>query len=128
MDRQTFVFFLNFREFCPQIKRFSKVNSFAGKFYSLSASTQQCLIAQKLERELFGVEVVIRAAPRAVGYVKLPEMFKDGRYKYMHEIWYKKQSDVMRYLLRICCWQYLHLTEIHRVPRPTRPEKVQRLG
>lgn len=46
----------------------------------------------------------------------------------MQEIWRKKQSDVMRYLLRIRCWQYRQLTAIHRVPRPTRPEKARRLG
>ncbi|MFH4980297.1 hypothetical protein AB6A40_007006 [Gnathostoma spinigerum] len=51
-----------------------------------------------------------------------------GAYKYMQEIWRKKQSDVMRYLLRIRCWQYRQLSTIHRVSRPTRPEKARRLG
>ena len=46
----------------------------------------------------------------------------------MQEIWRKKQSDVMRYLLRIRCWQYRQLNAIHRVSRPTRPEKARRLG
>ena len=40
-----------------------------------------------------------------------------GAYKYMSEIYRKKQSDVLRYLLRIRCWQYRQLTKVHRVPR-----------
>merc|ERR1712181_6925 len=40
----------------------------------------------------------------------------------------KKQSDVMRYLLRIRCWQYRQLTKVHRAPRPSRPDKARRLG
>merc|ERR1712048_991122 len=46
---------------------------------------------------------------------------KMGAYKYMSEIYRKKQSDVLRYLLRIRCWQYRQLTKVHRVPRQTRP-------
>jgi reverse gyrase len=53
---------------------------------------------------------------------------KMGAYKYMQEIWRKKQSDVMRYLQRIRTWQYRQLGRIHRCPRPTRPEKARRLG
>uniref|UniRef100_A0A914RPH0 Ribosomal protein L15 n=1 Tax=Parascaris equorum TaxID=6256 RepID=A0A914RPH0_PAREQ len=34
----------------------------------------------------------------------------------------------MRYLLRIRCWQYRQLSAVHRVSRPTRPEKARRLG
>merc|ERR1739847_207126 len=41
---------------------------------------------------------------------------KMGAYKYMSEIYRKKQSDVLRYLLRIRCWQYRQLTKVHRVP------------
>lgn len=51
-----------------------------------------------------------------------------GAYRYMQELWRKKQSDVMRYILRIRCWHYRQLTAIHRCPRPTRPEKARRLG
>uniref|UniRef100_A0A7E4UUY6 Ribosomal protein L15 n=1 Tax=Panagrellus redivivus TaxID=6233 RepID=A0A7E4UUY6_PANRE len=51
-----------------------------------------------------------------------------GAYKYMQEIWRKKQSDVMRYLQRVRTWQYRQLAAIHRAPRPTRPEKAHRLG
>lgn len=51
-----------------------------------------------------------------------------GAYKYMQEIWRKKQSDVMRYLQRIRTWHYRQLNRIHRCPRPTRPEKARRLG
>merc|ERR1712187_460429 len=51
-----------------------------------------------------------------------------GAYKYMNEIWRKKQSETMRYLQRIRVWQYRNLNAIHRASRPTRPEKARRLG
>ena len=51
-----------------------------------------------------------------------------GAYKYMTELYRKKQSDVMRYLLRIRCWQYRQLAKVHRVPRSARPDKARRLG
>jgi len=51
-----------------------------------------------------------------------------GAYKYMQEIWRKKQSDVMRFLLRVRTWQYRQLSSVHRVPHPTRPEKARRMG
>nr|ACD65166.1 putative 60S ribosomal protein RPL15 [Phoronis muelleri] len=51
-----------------------------------------------------------------------------GAYKYIQELWRKKQSDVMRFLLRVRCWQYRQLSSIHRAPRPTRPDKARRLG
>jgi large subunit ribosomal protein L15e len=51
-----------------------------------------------------------------------------GAYRYMQELYRKKQSDVMRYLLRIRVWQYRQLTKMHRAPRPTRPDKARRLG
>ena len=40
----------------------------------------------------------------------------------------KKQSDIMRFLLRVRTWQYRQLSGIHRAPRPTRPDKARRLG
>lgn len=46
----------------------------------------------------------------------------------MQELWRKKQSDVMRFLLRVRCWQYRQLSNLHRAPRPTRPDKARRLG
>jgi len=51
-----------------------------------------------------------------------------GAYKYMTELYRKKQSDVLRYLLRIRCWQYRQLAKVHRVQRSTRPDKARRLG
>ena len=53
---------------------------------------------------------------------------KMGAYKYIQELYRKKQSDVMRFLLRIRVWQYRQLASIHRAPRPTRPDKARRLG
>ncbi|XP_033229614.1 60S ribosomal protein L15-like [Belonocnema kinseyi] len=51
-----------------------------------------------------------------------------GAYKYMQELYRKKQSDVLRFLLRIRCWQYRQMTKMHRAPRPSRPDKARRLG
>eukprot|EP01126_Amoeba_proteus_P043691 TRINITY_DN480_c0_g1_i4.p1 TRINITY_DN480_c0_g1~~TRINITY_DN480_c0_g1_i4.p1 ORF type:complete len:204 (-),score=26.43 TRINITY_DN480_c0_g1_i4:23-634(-) len=51
-----------------------------------------------------------------------------GAYKYLAELWKKKQSDSMRFLLRVRCWEYRQLHAIHRVSRPTRPDKARRLG
>ena len=48
-----------------------------------------------------------------------------GAYKYVEELYRKKQSDLMKFVQRIRCWQYRQLTAIHRAPRPTRPDKVQ---
>merc|ERR1711977_21100 len=60
--------------------------------------------------------------------LKVLQNLKMGAYKYMTELYRKKQSDVMRYLLRIRCWQYRQLAKVHRVPRSTRPDKARRLG
>ena len=49
-------------------------------------------------------------------------------YKYVEELWKKKQSDVMRFLQRIRVWEYRQLPSICRVTRPTRPDKARRLG
>ena len=49
-------------------------------------------------------------------------------YKYVSELWKKKQSDVLRFLLRVRCWEYRQLPSLCRVPRPSRPDKARRLG
>ena len=51
-----------------------------------------------------------------------------GAYKYLEELWKKKQSDVLRFLLRVRAWEYRQLPAIHRAPRPSRPDKARRLG
>ncbi|KAL5731383.1 Ethylene-insensitive protein 2 [Ranunculus cassubicifolius] len=51
-----------------------------------------------------------------------------GAYNYLTEIWRKKQSDVMRFLQRVRCWEYRQLPSIVRVTRLTRPDKARRLG
>lgn len=48
--------------------------------------------------------------------------------RYIEELWKKKQSDVLRFLLRIRTWEYRHLPSVHRCSRPTRPDKARRLG
>ncbi|RWV98206.1 hypothetical protein GW17_00038964 [Ensete ventricosum] len=50
------------------------------------------------------------------------------RFSYVSELWRKKQSDVMRFLQRVRCWEYRQLPSIVRVTRPTRPDKARRLG
>ena len=51
-----------------------------------------------------------------------------GALKYVEEIQKKKQSDVLRFLLRVRCWEYRSLNVIHRASRPSRPDKARRLG
>jgi len=51
-----------------------------------------------------------------------------GAYKYVSELYKKKQSDVLRFLLRVRCWEYRQLNVIHRASRPSRPDKARRLG
>jgi len=51
-----------------------------------------------------------------------------GAYKYLEELYKKKQSDVLRFLLRVRCWEYRHLPVVHRASRPSRPDKARRLG
>lgn len=58
----------------------------------------------------------------------LPQAAKMGAYRYIQELYRKKLSDVMRFLLRVRVWQYRQLTRMHRAPRPTRPDKARRLG
>eukprot|EP00607_Mallomonas_marina_P005991 CAMPEP_0182428366 /NCGR_PEP_ID=MMETSP1167-20130531/22633_1 /TAXON_ID=2988 /ORGANISM="Mallomonas Sp, Strain CCMP3275" /LENGTH=193 /DNA_ID=CAMNT_0024611229 /DNA_START=51 /DNA_END=629 /DNA_ORIENTATION=+ len=51
-----------------------------------------------------------------------------GAYKYLEEIWRKKQSDVMRFLLRVRAWEYRQNKKIIRCNRPTRTDKAHKLG
>jgi large subunit ribosomal protein L15e len=51
-----------------------------------------------------------------------------GAYKYLQELWNKKQSDVMRFVLRLRTWEYRQLPAIHRASQPSRPDKAHRLG
>lgn len=51
-----------------------------------------------------------------------------GAYKYLEELWKKKQSDVMRFILRLRTWEYRQLPALHRVTKPSRPDKARRLG
>jgi len=51
-----------------------------------------------------------------------------GAYKYLEELWKKKQSDVLRFILRVRAWEYRHLPAVHRATRPSRPDKARRLG
>ncbi|GMH37250.1 hypothetical protein BSKO_05123 [Bryopsis sp. KO-2023] len=51
-----------------------------------------------------------------------------GAYKYVQEIWRKKQSDVMRFLLRVRCWENRQWPGIVRLTRPSRPEKARKMG
>ncbi|PNS15314.1 60S ribosomal protein L15 [Sphaceloma murrayae] len=51
-----------------------------------------------------------------------------GALKYVEELQKKKQSDVLRFLLRVRCWELRQLNVIHRASRPSRPDKARRLG
>ena len=51
-----------------------------------------------------------------------------GAYKYLEELWKKKQSNVMKFILRMRTWEFRQLPHVHRCQRPTRPDKARRLG
>ncbi|KAL9128658.1 MAG: hypothetical protein Q9217_002718 [Psora testacea] len=51
-----------------------------------------------------------------------------GALKYVEELQKKKQSDVLRFLLRVRCWELRQLNVVHRASRPSRPDKARRLG
>ena len=51
-----------------------------------------------------------------------------GAYKYLEQLWKKKQSDVLRFLLRMRAWEYRQGAKVKTVSRPTRPDKARRLG
>merc|ERR1711868_209903 len=53
---------------------------------------------------------------------------KMGALKYVEELQKKKQSDVLRFLLRVRCWEYRQLPVVHRATKPSRPDKARRLG
>jgi large subunit ribosomal protein L15e len=54
--------------------------------------------------------------------------FSMGAYKYIQELWKKKQSDLLRFVLRVRTWELRQLSAVHRANRPTRPDKARRLG
>merc|ERR1719195_823313 len=51
-----------------------------------------------------------------------------GVYKYLSEIWRKKQSDVCRFIMRVRTWEYRQLPVIHKCTRPSRADKARALG
>ena len=51
-----------------------------------------------------------------------------GAYKYLEELWKKKQTDLLRFVMRMRTWEYRQLGVIHRVNHPSRPEKARKLG
>merc|ERR1711935_463547 len=61
-----------------------------------------------------------------MGFNKLINIM--GAYKYLQELWRKKQSDVLRFVLRVRCWEYRQLPVIHKVQRPSRLDKARALG
>merc|ERR1712083_638460 len=55
-------------------------------------------------------------------------LIKMTAYKYLQQIWRKKQCEAMQYILRLRTWEYRQLPRIHRVTKPSRPDKARRLG
>ena len=51
-----------------------------------------------------------------------------GAYKYLEELWKKKQTDLMRFVLRMRTWEYRQLGVIHKIHHPSRPDKARKLG
>merc|ERR1711953_778930 len=70
--------------------------------------------------------LISRVSSRTYRFFKFPS--KMGAYKYQQELWRKKQSDTMKYILRVRTWHYRHLPSIHRAVTPTRPAKARQMG
>lgn len=51
-----------------------------------------------------------------------------GAYKYLEELWKKKQTDLMRFIFRLRTWEYRQLGVIHKCHHPSRPDKARKLG
>jgi hypothetical protein len=51
-----------------------------------------------------------------------------GCYKYMEELWRHKQSDALRFLMRVRAWEYRQRPNILTINQPTRTDKAHRLG
>lgn len=51
-----------------------------------------------------------------------------GAYKYLEELWKKKQTDLLRFVLRMRTWEYRQLGVIHKCNHPSRPDKARKLG
>lgn len=51
-----------------------------------------------------------------------------GAYKYIEELWRRKQGDAMRYIQRLRCWEYRQQSAFVRLRRPSRVERARRVG
>jgi len=51
-----------------------------------------------------------------------------GAYKYLEELWKKKQTDLMRFVFRMRTWEYRQLGVIHKCNHSSRPDKARKLG
>ena len=51
-----------------------------------------------------------------------------GAYRYLQELWKRKQCETMQFILRLRTWEYRQLPVVHRCTRPSRPDKARRLG
>ena len=58
----------------------------------------------------------------------MAHLFHMGAFTYLRELYTKKQSDVLRFILRLRCWEYRQLPELVRLTHPTRPDKARRMG
>jgi len=74
--------------------------------------------------------LISRVSSRTYRYKTVTFIFSEkmGAYKYQQELWRKKQSDCMKYLLRVRTWHYRQLPSIHRAVTPTRPAKARQMG
>jgi len=51
-----------------------------------------------------------------------------GAYKYLEELWRKKQSDICRFVMRVRTWEYRQMSVIHKCNRPSRADKARKVG
>ncbi|KAL7579412.1 hypothetical protein ACA910_014080 [Epithemia clementina (nom. ined.)] len=51
-----------------------------------------------------------------------------GCYKYMEELWRHKQSDALRFLMRVRAWECRQRPNLCKLNRPSRTDKAHHLG
>ncbi|KAE9987074.1 hypothetical protein EG328_003856 [Venturia inaequalis] len=125
----------------------TRPNTTAGRLLDRRGDSGYMIIMQNLDAsarckyiESLGHDVIwgyshddvecVQYHPRARPLSKFTLTSRDkmGALKYVEELQKKKQSDVLRFLLRVRCWELRQLKVIHRASRPSRPDKARRLG
>jgi len=76
----------------------------------------------------WGLWCVIALVQSAFARPQAGKKLNMGAFKYVEELYKKKQSDVLRFILRVRCWELRQLSVVHRASHSSRPDKARRMG